>query len=56
MILFRSGTVTDLIRSAPSLPLWKCFGYFVLVAFGIELLVGVFNLFKFTFTLTQPSL
>lgn len=56
MILLRSGTVTDLIRSAPSLPLWKCFGYFVLVAFGIELLVGVFNLFKCTFTLTQPSL
>lgn len=39
---FRSGTLTDLIRSAPSLPLWKCFGYFLLVAFGIELLVGVY--------------
>lgn len=39
---FRSGTLTDLIRSAPSLPLWKCFGYFVLVALGVELLVSVF--------------
>ncbi|XP_047423916.1 GPI ethanolamine phosphate transferase 1 [Mugil cephalus] len=38
-VLKESGTLTDLIRSAPSLPLWKCFGYFVLVAFGIELLV-----------------
>lgn len=37
---FRSGTLTDLIHSAPSLPLWKCLGNFVLVAFGIELLVG----------------
>ncbi|KAF6722918.1 GPI ethanolamine phosphate transferase 1 [Oryzias melastigma] len=37
-----SGALTDLIRSAPSLPLWKCFGYFVLVAFGIELLVVSF--------------
>lgn len=42
MINFRSGTLTDLIRSAPSLPLWKCLGYFLLVAFGIELLVGIF--------------
>ncbi|XP_008274496.1 GPI ethanolamine phosphate transferase 1 [Stegastes partitus] len=41
-VLKESGTVTDLIRSAPSLPLWKCFGYFVLVAFGIELLVVSF--------------
>lgn len=40
VIHFRSGTITDLIRSAPSLPLWKCLGYFVLLAFGIELLVG----------------
>lgn len=40
VINFRSGTITDLIRSAPSLPLWKCLGYFVLLAFGIELLVG----------------
>ncbi|KAM9713014.1 GPI ethanolamine phosphate transferase 1 isoform 1-T1 [Menidia menidia] len=37
-----SGALTDLIWSAPSLPLWKCFGYFVLVAFGIELLVASF--------------
>lgn len=43
MVNFRSGTLMDLIRSAPSLPLWKCFGYFVLVAFGIELLVGAFT-------------
>lgn len=42
MINSRFGTLTDLIHSAPSLPLWKCFGYFILVAFGVELLVGVF--------------
>ncbi|XP_063062754.1 GPI ethanolamine phosphate transferase 1 [Engraulis encrasicolus] len=36
------GTLTDVIRSAPSLPLWKCFGYFLLVACGIELLVVSF--------------
>uniref|UniRef100_A0A8C3ACU7 GPI ethanolamine phosphate transferase 1 n=1 Tax=Cyclopterus lumpus TaxID=8103 RepID=A0A8C3ACU7_CYCLU len=41
-VLKESGTLTDLIRSAPSLPLWKCFGYFVLVSFGIELLVVSF--------------
>ncbi|XP_044032283.1 GPI ethanolamine phosphate transferase 1 isoform X1 [Siniperca chuatsi] len=41
-VLKESGTLTDLIRSAPSLPLWKCFGYFMLVAFGIELLVVSF--------------
>uniref|UniRef100_A0A3B4TH91 GPI ethanolamine phosphate transferase 1 n=1 Tax=Seriola dumerili TaxID=41447 RepID=A0A3B4TH91_SERDU len=41
-VLKESGTLTDLIQSAPSLPLWKCFGYFVLVAFGIELLVVSF--------------
>ncbi|GLD54870.1 GPI ethanolamine phosphate transferase 1 [Lates japonicus] len=41
-VLKESGMVTDLIQSAPSLPLWKCFGYFVLVAFGIELLVVSF--------------
>ncbi|KAM6971119.1 GPI ethanolamine phosphate transferase 1 isoform 1-T1 [Tautogolabrus adspersus] len=41
-VLKESGTLTDLIRSAPSLPLWKCFCYFVLVAFGIELLVVSF--------------
>uniref|UniRef100_A0A3P9PPP1 GPI ethanolamine phosphate transferase 1 n=1 Tax=Poecilia reticulata TaxID=8081 RepID=A0A3P9PPP1_POERE len=39
---FQSGALSDLIRSAPSLPLWKCLGYFVLVAFGIELLVVSF--------------
>nr|XP_019942836.1 PREDICTED: GPI ethanolamine phosphate transferase 1 [Paralichthys olivaceus] len=41
-VLKESGTLTDLIKSAPSLPLWKCLGYFVLVAFGIELLVVSF--------------
>ncbi|KAM4605895.1 GPI ethanolamine phosphate transferase 1 [Polymixia lowei] len=41
-VLKESGTLTDLIRSAPSLPLCKCFGYFVLVTFGIELLVVSF--------------
>lgn len=41
-VLKESGTLTDLIHSVPSLPLWKCFGYFVLVAFGIELLVVSF--------------
>uniref|UniRef100_A0A4W6FT54 GPI ethanolamine phosphate transferase 1 n=1 Tax=Lates calcarifer TaxID=8187 RepID=A0A4W6FT54_LATCA len=41
-VLKESGMVTDLIHSAPSLPLWKCFVYFVLVAFGIELLVVSF--------------
>ncbi|XP_049912199.1 GPI ethanolamine phosphate transferase 1 isoform X1 [Epinephelus moara] len=41
-VLKESGTLTDLVHSAPSLPLWKCFGYFVLVAFGIELLVVSF--------------
>ncbi|XP_015244689.1 PREDICTED: GPI ethanolamine phosphate transferase 1 [Cyprinodon variegatus] len=41
-VLKESGALSDLIRSAPSLPLWKCFGYFVLVAFGIELLVVSF--------------
>uniref|UniRef100_A0AAY4A8Y0 GPI ethanolamine phosphate transferase 1 n=1 Tax=Denticeps clupeoides TaxID=299321 RepID=A0AAY4A8Y0_9TELE len=33
------GTFADLISSIPSLPLSKCFGYFVLVSLGIELLV-----------------
>ncbi|KAI2648969.1 GPI ethanolamine phosphate transferase 1 [Labeo rohita] len=32
-------TLASLIRSIPSLPLSKCFGYFLLVTFGIELLV-----------------
>lgn len=41
-VLKESGILTDLFRSAPSLPLWKCFGYFVLVSFGIELLVASF--------------
>ncbi|XP_058500893.1 GPI ethanolamine phosphate transferase 1 [Solea solea] len=41
-VLKESGILMDLIQSAPSLPLWKCFGYFVLVAFGIELLVVSF--------------
>ncbi|KAK5850182.1 hypothetical protein PBY51_014451 [Eleginops maclovinus] len=41
-VLKEYRTLTDLVRSAPSLPLWKCLGYFVLVAFGIELLVVSF--------------
>ncbi|MEQ2298982.1 hypothetical protein AMECASPLE_010764 [Ameca splendens] len=41
-VLKESGALSDLIQSAPSLPLWKCLGYFVLVAFGIELLVVSF--------------
>ncbi|XP_027129873.1 GPI ethanolamine phosphate transferase 1 [Larimichthys crocea] len=41
-VLKEFGTLTDLIHSAPSLPLWKCFGYFILVAFGVELLVVSF--------------
>ncbi|XP_010888475.2 GPI ethanolamine phosphate transferase 1 isoform X1 [Esox lucius] len=36
------GTLTDLVRSYSSLPLCKCLGYFVLVTFGIELLVVSF--------------
>ncbi|CAL9697875.1 unnamed protein product [Knipowitschia caucasica] len=36
------GILVNLVHSAPSLPLWKCFCYFVLVAFGIELLVVSF--------------
>ncbi|XP_077410773.1 GPI ethanolamine phosphate transferase 1-like isoform X1 [Vanacampus margaritifer] len=41
-VLKESSTLRDLIHSAPSLSLWKCFGYFALVAFGIELLVVSF--------------
>lgn len=41
-VLKELGTLIDLVHSAPSLPLWKCFGYFVLVAVGIELLVVSF--------------
>ncbi|KAI1889039.1 hypothetical protein AGOR_G00174950 [Albula goreensis] len=33
------GTLKDLISSAPSLPLSRCFGYFLVVTLGIELLV-----------------
>ncbi|XP_061569816.1 GPI ethanolamine phosphate transferase 1 [Cololabis saira] len=52
-----SGALTDLIRSAPSLPLLKCLGYFVLVAFGIELLVvSFFNRAVLTVGLTVLSL
>ncbi|XP_008305676.1 GPI ethanolamine phosphate transferase 1 [Cynoglossus semilaevis] len=40
-VLKECGTLMDL-KSLPSLPLWKCFGYFVLVAFGVELLVVSF--------------
>ncbi|XP_030625600.1 GPI ethanolamine phosphate transferase 1 [Chanos chanos] len=36
------GIVTDLMKSIPSLPLSKCFGYFLLVTLGIELLVVSF--------------
>uniref|UniRef100_A0A8C1GTH6 GPI ethanolamine phosphate transferase 1 n=1 Tax=Cyprinus carpio TaxID=7962 RepID=A0A8C1GTH6_CYPCA len=35
-------TLASLVRSVPSLPLSKCFGYFLLVTFGIELLVVSF--------------
>lgn len=41
-VLKELGTLIDLVHSAPSLPLWKCLGYFVLVAVGIELLVVSF--------------
>lgn len=41
LFYFRSGALTDLIRSAPSLQLKKCFVDLVLLVFGIELLVGV---------------
>ncbi|XP_034080836.1 GPI ethanolamine phosphate transferase 1 [Gymnodraco acuticeps] len=41
-VLKEYRTLTDLVHSAPSLPLWKCLGYLVLVAFGIELLVVSF--------------
>uniref|UniRef100_A0A1A7XCS9 GPI ethanolamine phosphate transferase 1 n=2 Tax=Iconisemion striatum TaxID=60296 RepID=A0A1A7XCS9_9TELE len=41
-VLKESGALTDLMRSAPSLPLWKCLFSFVLVACGIELLVVSF--------------
>uniref|UniRef100_A0A8C2IUI2 GPI ethanolamine phosphate transferase 1 n=1 Tax=Cyprinus carpio TaxID=7962 RepID=A0A8C2IUI2_CYPCA len=36
------SVMRDLVRSVPSLPLSKCFGYFLLVTFGIELLVVSF--------------
>lgn len=36
------GTLVDLIRSIPSLPLSKCCGYFFMVTFGVELLVVSF--------------
>uniref|UniRef100_A0AAR2J3V8 GPI ethanolamine phosphate transferase 1 n=1 Tax=Pygocentrus nattereri TaxID=42514 RepID=A0AAR2J3V8_PYGNA len=36
------GILVNLIKSIPSLPLSKCFGYFLLVTFGIELLVVSF--------------
>ncbi|KAJ3611359.1 hypothetical protein NHX12_021375 [Muraenolepis orangiensis] len=41
-VLKECGTLVDLVRSAPSLPLWKCLGYLLLIAFGIELLVVSF--------------
>lgn len=56
-VLKESGIITDLIRSAPSLPLWKCLGYFVLLAFGIELLVvSFFHRAMLTLGLTVLSL
>uniref|UniRef100_A0A674E7V5 GPI ethanolamine phosphate transferase 1 n=1 Tax=Salmo trutta TaxID=8032 RepID=A0A674E7V5_SALTR len=39
---YQFGTLTDLVRSYSLLPLGKCFGYFALVTFGIELLVVSF--------------
>ncbi|KAL1006607.1 hypothetical protein UPYG_G00074380 [Umbra pygmaea] len=41
-VLKEYRTLTDLVRSYSSLPLCKCFGYFVLLTFGIELLVVSF--------------
>lgn len=41
-VLKEFSTLIYLIQSAPSFPLWKCLGYFVLVALGIELLVVSF--------------
>lgn len=41
-VLKELGILVDLVHSAPSLPLWKCFGYFALVTIGIELLVVSF--------------
>ncbi|KAF5897496.1 GPI ethanolamine phosphate transferase 1, partial [Clarias magur] len=41
-VLKESRILVDFISSVPSLPLSKCFGYFVLVTFGIELLVVSF--------------
>uniref|UniRef100_A0A4W5PRR2 GPI ethanolamine phosphate transferase 1 n=1 Tax=Hucho hucho TaxID=62062 RepID=A0A4W5PRR2_9TELE len=41
-VLKEFGTLTDLVRSYSSLPLGKCFGYFALLTFGIELLVVSF--------------
>uniref|UniRef100_A0A671RLV3 GPI ethanolamine phosphate transferase 1 n=1 Tax=Sinocyclocheilus anshuiensis TaxID=1608454 RepID=A0A671RLV3_9TELE len=40
--LYQFETLASLVRSVPSLPLSKCFGYFLLVTFGIELLVVSF--------------
>uniref|UniRef100_A0A8C9TYJ7 GPI ethanolamine phosphate transferase 1 n=1 Tax=Scleropages formosus TaxID=113540 RepID=A0A8C9TYJ7_SCLFO len=41
-VVKEAGTLSDLISSTPSLPLSKCFGYFLLVIPGIELLVVSF--------------
>ncbi|XP_027031737.1 GPI ethanolamine phosphate transferase 1 [Tachysurus fulvidraco] len=41
-VLKEFGILVELIRSVSSLPLSKCFGYLVLVTFGIELLVVSF--------------
>ncbi|KAJ0059671.1 hypothetical protein NL108_009172 [Boleophthalmus pectinirostris] len=41
-VLKEFGTLVNLVQSAPSLPVWTCLGYFVLVTFGIELLVVSF--------------
>ncbi|XP_053466980.1 GPI ethanolamine phosphate transferase 1 [Ictalurus furcatus] len=41
-VLKEFGILVDLIRSVPSLRLIRCFGYFVLATFGLELLVVSF--------------
>ncbi|XP_077592009.1 GPI ethanolamine phosphate transferase 1 isoform X1 [Stigmatopora nigra] len=41
-VIKESNIVKDSIHSGPCLPFWKCCGYFLLVAFGIELLVVSF--------------
>ena len=45
----------DLVRSAPSLPLWKCLGYFLLIAFGIEPLVRTQLCYNQASSLRHPT-